>query len=96
MRASFIVQDLFDQGLRLHGFGYKLTGLRWSSDHLASADSMAWSFHARRERNGMQNSLEFATQWAVDHELVPAAPSVGGWPDEVRSSEPAQCLLPLG
>lgn len=37
--------------LRLHGFGLKLTALSWGavSSRLESADSMAWSFAARRE-----------------------------------------------
>ena len=35
-------------GLRLHGFGVKQAGLRLSTSYLASADSMAWSFTARR------------------------------------------------
>jgi hypothetical protein len=41
--------------LRLHGFGLKSTSLKVEAirDHLASADSMAWSYAARREgRNG--------------------------------------------
>lgn len=41
--------------LRLHGFGLKTTALEWPTvrDLLHSADSMAWSFAARREgRNG--------------------------------------------
>jgi hypothetical protein len=35
--------------LRLHGFGVKTGGLRRYGRHLASADSMAWSYAARRE-----------------------------------------------
>ena len=34
--------------LRLHAFGVKITGLRRFHDALASADSMAWSYDARR------------------------------------------------
>jgi hypothetical protein len=33
---------------RLHGFGFKVTGLRRYARLLASADSMAWSYAARR------------------------------------------------
>jgi hypothetical protein len=35
--------------LRLHGFGVKITGLQSFGDCLASADSLAWSYSARRD-----------------------------------------------
>jgi hypothetical protein len=44
--AETIVRSL--QPLRLHGFGVKTEGLNSFGDALASADSMAWSFEARR------------------------------------------------
>ncbi len=39
------------RGLKLHGFGLKTTALKsqWVWDSLYSADSMAWSFAARKE-----------------------------------------------
>jgi hypothetical protein len=43
-----IVTELAGLGLRLHGFGIKRRGLADYADSLASADSMAWSFAARR------------------------------------------------
>ncbi len=43
--AEQIVRSL--QGLRLHGFGFKLTGLERVGGLLVSSDSMAWSIHAR-------------------------------------------------
>ena len=46
--ATRIMRTLAAEGLRLHGFGFKLQGLIASADDLASADSLAWSFHARR------------------------------------------------
>jgi hypothetical protein len=36
--------------LRLHGFGFKTQGLLVAADHLTSADSLAWSYAARRDR----------------------------------------------
>ena len=42
-----IVRELAALGLRLHGFGVKITGLRLYGGLLQSADSMAWSFQAR-------------------------------------------------
>jgi hypothetical protein len=58
-------------GIRLHGFGVKTNGLRMGARYLASADSMAWSYGARREKqclpshthkNGA-NCMPFALQW---------------------------------
>lgn len=43
-----IVRELFDDGLKMHGFGVKSDGLPAIGGLLASADSMAWSFSARR------------------------------------------------
>lgn len=36
------------EGIRLHGFGIKLLGLPDLAPYLASSDSMAWSYDARR------------------------------------------------
>ena len=44
--AGVIVRALAP--LRLHGFGVKVTGLREFGHRLVSADSLAWSYHARR------------------------------------------------
>jgi hypothetical protein len=43
-----IAGELAGVGLRLHGFGVKRRGLARYADHLASADSLAWSYAARR------------------------------------------------
>lgn len=48
--AAVILRGLAAMGLRLHGFGLKVQGLRLVADVLASADSLAWSYAARRER----------------------------------------------
>lgn len=47
-KAETIMRTLAARGLRLHGFGFKTQGIRSCSDVLASADSLAWSAHARR------------------------------------------------
>ena len=44
-----ILTSLKDRGLRLHGLGVKTSGLQAYADQLASADSMSWSFRARRD-----------------------------------------------
>jgi hypothetical protein len=43
-----IAAALVRAGLRLHGFGVKLRGLAGYADLLESADSLAWSYAARR------------------------------------------------
>ena len=47
------------EGMQMHGFGIKVAGLGAFGDVLASSDSMAWSFEARRlrRRHDRQDSL---------------------------------------
>lgn len=68
--AAGIVRSLADRGLALHGFGFKLTGLRLCGESLASADSMAWSFNARKNppieghtHKSCANCLPWALRW---------------------------------
>lgn len=56
--------------LRLHYFGAKLTGLESFGDALTSADSMAWSYRARRSpplpgctHKSCANCVRFAMRW---------------------------------
>lgn len=49
--AVVVLSQLAARGLRLHGFGLKLRGLERVSGSLVSADSMAWSYDARRHAN---------------------------------------------
>jgi hypothetical protein len=48
--AAELVAELAGLGLPLHGFGVKVSGLQVYGDLLASVDSMAWSYQARREQ----------------------------------------------
>ncbi|MEV7123949.1 DUF7221 family queuine tRNA-ribosyltransferase-like protein [Kitasatospora griseola] len=48
--AGHILAELAGRGLALHGFGLKVAGLRAYGHLLASADSYAWSYGARRRR----------------------------------------------
>ena len=66
--AAHIVRALSD--LPLHGFGMKTTGLAVYADALASADSMAWSFRARRDHplpgcthKSCANCIRYARRW---------------------------------
>jgi hypothetical protein len=67
--AARLVEGLARYGLRLHGFGIKSgAATQW----LASADSLAWSYHARRNKIRLPgcdghancaNCLPYAMQW---------------------------------
>ncbi len=48
-RTSLLLKWLAQDGLRLHAFGVKSTGLVSAANVLASADSLAWSYRARRD-----------------------------------------------
>lgn len=57
-------------GLRLHGFGVKVSGLAIYGDALTSADSLAWSYQARRTHplrgcthKNCANCLRYARRW---------------------------------
>lgn len=70
--AEHIVRSIHDAipGAALHVFGAKTTGLSQYADALGSADSMAWSYHARRRppmpghtHKNCANCLPFAADW---------------------------------
>ncbi len=58
--------------LRLHGFGVKATALGFGPirDMLHSADSMAWSFAARKQGRD-QNDWREAREWQLTLEIEP-------------------------
>jgi hypothetical protein len=67
-----IFQALYGLGLRnLHGFGLKTLGLPGCAQYLASADSMAWSYQARKQKIRLEgcvhqtcgNCIKWAIQW---------------------------------
>jgi hypothetical protein len=68
--AVAMVGKLAALGLRLHGFGIKMQGLRQMSGDLVSADSMAWSYSARRNpripghaHKNCANCVTYALAW---------------------------------
>jgi hypothetical protein len=70
-----IVSTLHARGLRLHGFGVKTEGLRRYGHLLDSADSLAWSYAARRRQikldgcthSGLcSNCPRWALQWRAN------------------------------
>jgi hypothetical protein len=71
-----IMKELYSLGLNLHGFGVKSSGLKKYGKYLVSADSLAWSFNARynKERclicknfqsktKNCANCLNYALDW---------------------------------
>ncbi len=77
LRPVLLLEDLVRAGLRVHAFGFKRSGLRMlhetgelgaaaDAGGVVSADSMAWSYRARRERRGQQNSLGYALEWRAE------------------------------
>lgn len=70
LEAKLLVHVLATTGLRLHGFGFKLTGLQAIGHKLESADSLAWSYDARRSpamaghsHKSCANCVEYALCW---------------------------------
>lgn len=69
--GQMIVDEVAGWGVRIHAFGFKKTGLKKCHANLASSDSMAWSFTARRQRIRLQgcthricqNCFEYAHKW---------------------------------
>ncbi len=68
--AGLIVRELASHDLRLHYFGAKVTGLDKFHDVLSSADSLAWSYQARREHpmagchhQACSNCSRYALRW---------------------------------
>jgi len=64
------IVETFAGRLAVHGFGVKTAGLLKYGQHLTSADSMAWSYGARREEplpghahKNCANCLAYAAQW---------------------------------
>jgi hypothetical protein len=70
-----IVSSFHSKDLRLHGFGVKISGMKRYGEMLESADSMAWSFGARRTQShcsvhapapttkNCANCLDYALEW---------------------------------
>lgn len=65
-----MIREIAALGIRMHGFGVKRSGVARLSHVLESADSLAWSFHARREpplpgctHRNCANCPRFAAHW---------------------------------
>ncbi len=69
-QGAAIVTAMAARGLKLHGFGFKILGLERVGHLLASADSAAWSYHARRRpplpghtHKNCANCIDYAMRW---------------------------------
>lgn len=65
-----VISGLANRGLRLHGFGVKTKGFPLYANHLTSADSMSWSFNARKNpplptctHKRCNNCMDYALAW---------------------------------
>ncbi|KKM20936.1 hypothetical protein LCGC14_1640500 [marine sediment metagenome] len=59
--VAYLARELSEGGLRLHGFGVKVSGVGLLGRYLASCDSIAWSYWARRDGvQGAANSQNVA------------------------------------
>ncbi|WP_256920555.1 DUF7221 family queuine tRNA-ribosyltransferase-like protein [Streptomyces hilarionis] len=68
--GAAIVTAMASHGFKLHGFGFKILGLERVGHLLASADSAAWSSHARRRpplpghtHKNCANCIDYALLW---------------------------------
>lgn len=66
---SALITELAGMGLSLHGFGVKTEGLGAYGYYLASADSMSWSFEARRQKIRLlghpHQNCNYCPEWAL-------------------------------
>jgi hypothetical protein len=69
-QGAAIVTAMAAHGFKLHGFGFKTLGLERVGHLLASADSAAWSSHARRRpplpghtHKNCANCVDYALLW---------------------------------
>lgn len=92
--GAAIMREMSRADLRLHAFGIKTQGLAMFGDRIASADSMAWSFHARKNQIRLPghthktcgNCFDFAMQWRER--------MLRGVRDRVSSDGPIQAEMP--
>ncbi len=68
--AEDLMRDLRAFGIKPHGFGFKFKGVVRASMHMESADSLAWSFNARKNpplpgctHGSCANCYRWALRW---------------------------------
>ena len=96
-QIAVVITALAALGLRLHGFGIKTSGLHRYGHLLTSADSMAWSYAARRapalpgctSHRNCANCLTYATAW---RQHILAASAARGCQPSLFDPEPIESL----
>lgn len=90
--AEMILNTLASFGLRIHAFGFKLLGLDRVANVITSADSMAWSFAARKlpalpgcTHKNCSHCIKWALSW---YERVINRV-------DIATKKPIQLLLPI-
>lgn len=80
--------------IRLHGFGMKTEGLRRYGAGLASSDSMAWSYQARRRdplpghtHKSCANCIDYALTWRSRALTPPARPQIWGLESSTQNNQ---------
>ncbi len=74
LEGARIITAITDLGIKVHAFGVKRDGLALFQDRIASADSLAWSYVARRRQIQLpghthktcSNCYDFAQQWRAE------------------------------
>ena len=89
LRASWIVREIAERGIRAHALGAKVTGLGTYSSLIASSDSLAWSMHALKQHltysphchhkddGPCNNCRDWALAWRESDVLTFAVPPAG-------------------
>lgn len=73
LEIAEIMRTLSEEGVKTHGFGVKKSGYGLYARYMASADSMAWSYNARKHpplpghtHASCANCMEWAMRWRDD------------------------------
>lgn len=91
LEGAAIMRALSKLGLRIHAFGIKTQGLALFGDRIASADSMSWSYVARKREIRLPgcthktcgNCFRFATKWH-DELIAGLADIHGAGPQQIE------------
>lgn len=67
--AEELIAALYEQGLKLHAYGFKVGGLERSADKLVSADSMAWS-KGMRGKPALPGCKHARCTWCMRYALL--------------------------
>lgn len=88
--AERIIHDLAGRGFNLHGFGFKIGGVERCRAVLASADSLAWSYGARRRSSEARKAAATPGLFGAEAYQCKGGQNAAGealeWNDKVRTA----------